>query len=77
MGKLVESTLVTIGGDIGAPDKWGAPYMDDEYKAYSAKLLAEANALLLGREGVPGDGEGLRHGAARVRRSDEQHPEVR
>ena len=49
MGKLVESTLVTVGGDIGAPDKWGAPYMDDEYKAYSAKLLAEAHALLLGR----------------------------
>ncbi|MEP6863119.1 MAG: dihydrofolate reductase family protein [Deltaproteobacteria bacterium] len=49
MGKLVESTLVTVGGDIGGPDKWGAPFMDDEYKAYSAKLLAEANALLLGR----------------------------
>lgn len=49
MGKLVESTLVTVGGDIGAPDKWGAPYMDDEYKAYSEKLLAETDALLLGR----------------------------
>jgi dihydrofolate reductase len=49
MGKLVESTLVTIGGDIGAPDQWGAPYMDAEYKAYATKLLAETDALLLGR----------------------------
>lgn len=49
MGKLVESTLVTIDGDIGAPDKWGAPYMDDEYRAYSTKLLAQTDALLLGR----------------------------
>jgi dihydrofolate reductase len=50
MGKLIESTLVTVGGDIGAPDKWGAPFMDDEYKAYSTKLLANADALLLGRK---------------------------
>jgi dihydrofolate reductase len=50
MGKLVESTLISIGGDIGAVDVWGLPFIDDEYQAYSSKLLSDADALLLGRK---------------------------
>jgi dihydrofolate reductase len=49
MRKLIESTLVTIGGDIGAPDRWGAPFMDEEFSQSSNRLLSEADALLLGR----------------------------
>ena len=50
MRKLVESTFVTLDGSIGAPQVWGPPYWDDEHMAYASKLIAAADALLLGRE---------------------------
>lgn len=49
MRKLVESTFVTLDGDIGNPQVWGSPYWDDEHAAYATKLLFAADALLLGR----------------------------
>lgn len=49
MRKLVESTFVTLDGDIGTPQVWGPPYWDDEHNAYTTKLLFAADALLLGR----------------------------
>ena len=49
MGKLVESTFVTLDGSISDPQNWSPPYWDDEHSAYSAKLLEPADALLLGR----------------------------
>jgi dihydrofolate reductase len=49
MRKLVESTFVTLDGNIGAPQVWGPPYWDDEHNAYTTKLLFAADALLLGR----------------------------
>ncbi|HEX3772559.1 MAG TPA: dihydrofolate reductase family protein [Polyangiaceae bacterium] len=49
MRKLIESTLVTIGGDIGAPEIWAQPFIDDEFTSYTSGLVTEADALLLGR----------------------------
>jgi dihydrofolate reductase len=49
MGKLIESTFVTLDGVISSPERWGQPYWDDEHSAYAAKQLFAADALLLGR----------------------------
>ena len=49
MGKLVEATHVTLGGEIGSPDAWAQPYLDDQHSRYANELLAAADALLLGR----------------------------
>jgi dihydrofolate reductase len=49
LGKLVESTFVTLDGVIGEPQKWGPPYWNDEHAGYAQKLMASADALLLGR----------------------------
>jgi dihydrofolate reductase len=57
MRKLVESTFVTLVGDIGAPQEWGPPYWDDEHAAYAQKLLFAADALLLGRTTYEGFAE--------------------
>jgi hypothetical protein len=36
--KLVESTFVTLGGDIGAPQDWGLPYVSLEHRRRRADL---------------------------------------
>jgi dihydrofolate reductase len=55
MRRLIESTFVTLGGDIGAPQDWGPPYLfGPEQDAYSRDLLFEADALLLGRKTYEG-----------------------
>jgi len=55
MRKLIESTFVTLGGDIGAPQEWGSPYLaGDDQDAYSRDLLFGADALLLGRRTYEG-----------------------
>jgi len=48
MRKLIESTHVSLGGEIGSP-RWAFPYLDEEHHRYANGLLAEADALLLGR----------------------------
>jgi dihydrofolate reductase len=48
MSKLIEATHVTLGGEVGTTD-WAAPYLDEEHAQYNLGLLAEADALLLGR----------------------------
>ena len=56
MGKLVEATHVTLGGEVGTND-WAFPYLDDQHSQYAMKLLSRADALLLGRhtyEGLSG-----------------------
>ncbi|MEV0385431.1 dihydrofolate reductase family protein [Nonomuraea sp. NPDC050643] len=57
MRKLIESTFVTMDGVISDPHVWGPPYWDEEHNAYSAKLLFDADALLLGRETYEGFAE--------------------
>jgi dihydrofolate reductase len=49
MRKLIESTFVTLDGDISAPQDWCPQFWDDEYWYHANKLLFEAEALLLGR----------------------------
>lgn len=55
MRKLIESTFVTLGGDIAAPQEWGLPYLQGaEHDAYVRDLLFGADALLLGRKTYQG-----------------------
>jgi len=54
MRKLIESTHVSLGGEIGSPQDWAFPYLDDEHMQYATALLAEADALLLGRRTYEG-----------------------
>ncbi|MFZ0091652.1 MAG: dihydrofolate reductase family protein [Solirubrobacteraceae bacterium] len=48
MGKLVEATHVTLGGEVGTND-WAFPYLDEQFSEYTTELLTAADALLLGR----------------------------
>lgn len=54
MGKLIESTFVTLDGVISEPQVWGQPYWDDEHLGYARELLFAADALLLGRQTYDG-----------------------
>jgi dihydrofolate reductase len=54
MRKLIESTHVALGGEIGSPQDWAFPYLDEEHLRYASGLLAEAGALLLGRRTYEG-----------------------
>jgi dihydrofolate reductase len=55
MRRLIESTFVTLGGDIGAPQEWGLPYLfGPEGEKLSRELLFGAGALLLGRKTYEG-----------------------
>lgn len=54
MRRLIESTFVTLDGVISSPEKWGAPYWNDEHNEYAHKLLFASDALLLGRETYEG-----------------------
>ena len=49
MRKLIESTQVSLGGEIGSPQDWAFPYLNDEHHDYAKRLLFAADALLLGR----------------------------
>lgn len=49
MRKLIESTHVSLGGEIGSPQDWAFPYLNGEHKDYATRLLFAADALLLGR----------------------------
>lgn len=57
MGKLVESTFITLDGVISNPHHYGPPYWDDEHAAYAQKLFDPADAMLLGRETYQGFAE--------------------
>jgi dihydrofolate reductase len=55
MRKLIESTFVTLGGDIGAPQEWGLPYLScEDGDRINRELLFGADALLLGRKTYEG-----------------------
>jgi dihydrofolate reductase len=49
MRKLIETVHVSLGGEIGSPQEWGFPYLDEEHHEYAKRLLDGADALLLGR----------------------------
>ncbi|MGO9971301.1 MAG: dihydrofolate reductase family protein [Solirubrobacteraceae bacterium] len=48
MGKLIEATHVTLGGEVRTND-WAFPYLDDQHSQYNMELLTAADALLLER----------------------------
>lgn len=48
IGKPIEATHVTLGGEVGSND-WAFPYLDEEHSQYNMELLNQADALLLGR----------------------------
>lgn len=54
MRKLIESVHVALGGEIGSPQDWAFPYLDDDHKRYATGLLGAADALLLGRRTYQG-----------------------
>jgi dihydrofolate reductase len=54
MRKLIESTHVSLGGEIGSPQNWAFPYLDDEHEQYATELLDTADALVLGRRTYEG-----------------------
>lgn len=55
MRKLIESTFVSLDGDISQGLlAWAPPYWDDEHNDYATKLLSRADALVLGRETYDG-----------------------
>jgi dihydrofolate reductase len=54
MRKLIESVHVSLGGEVGSPQDWAFPYLDDEHVGYATELLAGADALLLGRRTYQG-----------------------
>src|ERR1700760_3130751 len=49
MGKLVEMTHVSLGGQIDELEEWALPFLDEQHNRYSLRLLQEADAILLGR----------------------------
>jgi dihydrofolate reductase len=49
MRKLIESTHVSLGGEVGSPQDWAFPYLNEEHGDYAMGLLFTADALLLGR----------------------------
>jgi dihydrofolate reductase len=54
MRRLIESTHVSLGGEIGSPQDWAFPYLDAEHAGYATGLLGGADALLLGRRTYEG-----------------------
>lgn len=55
MRRLIESTFVSLGGDISAPQEWGPPYLNcPEGAALNRELLFGADALVLGRKTYEG-----------------------
>jgi dihydrofolate reductase len=72
MGKLVESTFVTLDGSIGQPQVWGPPYWDDEHTAYASIIegdVAEGVAALKDRPG----GDLLKFGTGELDRALIEH----
>lgn len=68
MRRLIESTHVSLGGEIGSP-QWALPYLNDDHQRYASRLLFGAEALLLGRrtyEGLSAAYTGMARGAAGV-----------
>jgi dihydrofolate reductase len=54
MGKLVESTFMSLDGVISNPQEWSPPYWDEEHAGYAQKLFYAADAMLLGRKTYEG-----------------------
>ena len=49
MGKIIESTLVSLDGVIADPHLWATPYFDIEAESHALELLSTSDAMLMGR----------------------------
>ena len=49
MGRIIESTLVSLDGVFGDPHVWATEYFDNEAEKYALELLSAADAMLMGR----------------------------
>ena len=49
MRRIIESTLVSLDGVIGDPHTWATEYFDQEAEKFALELLADADAMLMGR----------------------------
>jgi dihydrofolate reductase len=49
MRKVVASLLLSLDGVMEAPEKWNAPYFNDEMGAVIGEAIANTDAFLLGR----------------------------
>jgi len=47
--KLIEATLVSLDGVVGAQETWTSAYFDAESKDYALSALADVDIFLLGR----------------------------
>lgn len=50
MTRLIASVFSTLDGVVEEPERWNAPYVNDEFETYSREILFGADALLLGRK---------------------------
>ncbi|MFC7450438.1 dihydrofolate reductase family protein [Rhodococcus daqingensis] len=50
MRKIINSTYISLDGDIEQLDQWSFDYWSDDLERYAHKLLFAADALLMGRE---------------------------
>src|SRR5215472_16956030 len=49
MGRIIESTLVSLDGVIGDPHLWATDYFDSEAEKFALELLSTSDAMLMGR----------------------------
>lgn len=49
MGRIIESTYVTLDGIMENPQEWSLDYFDEEAGGYALDLLTASEALLMGR----------------------------
>ncbi len=49
MGKLIESTLMTLDGVIEDPATWVGSYLDEEFQNAALARLQQAEAMVMGR----------------------------
>ncbi|MBJ8346425.1 dihydrofolate reductase family protein [Antrihabitans sp. YC2-6] len=57
MGKIIESTYVTLDGVQDEPQQWSFDYFDDKAGAFALERLLGAEALLMGRRTYDGFAE--------------------
>lgn len=49
MGKIIESTLVTLDGVIEDPANWVGDYLDESFQEAALERLRQTEAMLMGR----------------------------
>lgn len=49
MGKIIESTLVTLDGVFEDPANWVGDYLDESFENGASERLIRTEAMLMGR----------------------------